>query len=162
MRRIVLFVKVLALVVSSVVLSIWANYAIFPMVVKANLPLSVNQSAIAMTGTLNLIPLPEGFGILFFPAAAEEALYRFLPMAACLMFPKMRKFWPIFILASSAIFGLMHGSVGHIFLQGVSGLIYGLAFLVIARKGDYESLFNGFMTSTVIHALFNTVLFYFA
>lgn len=84
-----------------------------------------------------------------FAPITEEAVFRLLPIGAVfLICGKKNKLilWPVIIM-SSIIFGWTHGSWHNIFMQGLVGIIFSIAFL----KGGYVS-------SVVAHAVFNFVI----
>ena len=89
--------------------------------------------------------------ILFFLMVAtapfiEEFLFRFLPIKGMGLVTDNKNILWIVIVLVSILFGSLHGSWHHIFMQGVSGIIFSLAFL----KG-------GFTSSATAHVFTNFV-----
>ena len=79
---------------------------------------------------------------------AEELLFRFAPIRITGLITKNKYIlWSVIILVS-LLFGAVHGSWHHIFLQGISGIIFSVAFLR-----------DGLMSSTVAHASTNFVIY---
>ena len=78
----------------------------------------------------------------------EELFYRWLPIKAISLITKNKSALWIVIIISSAGFGISHGSWHHLFLQGMVGIIFSIAFL----KGGYPS-------SVVAHSTHNFMLF---
>ena len=78
----------------------------------------------------------------------EEFIYRWLPIRGiCLITKNRLALWTI-IITSSVVFGILHGSWHHIFMQGMIGIIFSLAFL----KG-------GYLSSATAHATYNFLIF---
>ncbi|OGN01780.1 MAG: hypothetical protein A3I26_03320 [Candidatus Yanofskybacteria bacterium RIFCSPLOWO2_02_FULL_43_10] len=76
----------------------------------------------------------------------EEVLFRFLPIKGVKLITGDKNALWVAIILVSILFGSLHGSWHHIFIQGVSGIIFSLSFL----RG-------GFVSSVVSHALTNLV-----
>lgn len=77
------------------------------------------------TESVDNIPLSE----LIFGVTAEELLFRIAPLAVALRLWGTRILTVITLLISSIIFGVIHGGVVNIFIQGIGGLIYGIFFI---------------------------------
>ncbi len=96
------------------------------------------------------------FPIIFLGSViTEEILFR-LPLAIFL-----EKKWSIpgvlaaaFVL--SVIFGILHGSVYHIFIQGIAGFIYSILFLKCG--GLQRKYFKAINTTITAHLSWNTIL----
>jgi hypothetical protein len=72
------------------------------------------------------------------------------------------------LFLTSIVFGLAHGSFRNIFMQGVSGVVYGLVFLkwrglTQARYVDrIKNTAKGLLASTIVHSSFNGSLLFMA
>ncbi len=83
------------------------------------------------------IPLFE----LVFGVAAEEILFRIVPLAIALHLWRTRILTVITLLISSIIFGVLHGGVINIFIQGIGGLMYGIFFIKYSQP-SLRLIFN--------------------
>lgn len=85
----------------------------------------------------------------------EEIIFR-LPLAIFI-----KKGWSIarvlvVALILSAVFGILHGSIYHIFTQGVGGFIYSVMFL---KSGGLQGHYlKAVMVTTTTHLLFDAIL----
>jgi membrane protease YdiL (CAAX protease family) len=85
----------------------------------------------------------------------EESLFR-LPLAILI-----QRGWRIGKILVSALilsilFGLYHGSIHHIFVQGIGGFIYSILFLKCG--GLQKNYQKALCTTTITHFLFNTII----
>lgn len=88
-------------------------------------------------------------------AAAEELLFR-LPLALAVW--RWGTSWKVVLSAVilSAIFGAVHGTLMHIFIQGVIGLVLSTVFL---KCGGFQGRYvKATVASSATHAMFNGVL----
>lgn len=116
-----------------------------------SIPLMGNSIAPIFTPTLPIL--------IFVLALMEEVFFR-LPLAFVVRVSRyfsVKSIGTALALASafflSILFGLCHGSVYHIFLQGVGGFIYSILFL---KCGGYQGKYlKPLMASTAVHFLFN-------
>mgnify|MGYP001610078592 CR=1 FL=1 len=77
----------------------------------------------------------------------EEFFFRWVPIRGIDLITKNKLILWIIIIVSSAGFGILHGSWHNIFIQGVAGIIFSLAFL----KG-------GYLSSVTAHATYNSII----
>jgi len=77
----------------------------------------------------------------------EEILFRFVPIEGIKLITDSKRVLWITIILVSILFGSLHGSWHHIFIQGGSGVIFSLAFL----RG-------GLISSVTAHALTNFIV----
>lgn len=94
--------------------------------------------------------------ILLFAALAEELIFRFLPLAIAVECGWSDYKIVIVSILSSIVFGYLHGGITHVFIQGVSGLIFSLLFL--KAGGLREKYFEALVTTTVVHFCFNCLV----
>jgi membrane protease YdiL (CAAX protease family) len=88
-----------------------------------------NDPTGAATAEIHKLRSMEIFYVLSLASFGEEFFFRFCPLFIAVK-AGMRKSWIICVaLASSALFGWLHGGVVHIFMQGVAGFLYSLAYL---------------------------------
>lgn len=87
----------------------------------------------------------------------EEFMYRLLPIRVVKKYTSdMRIIWLV-IMLSSTLFGLAHGSLANIFVQGATGLVFGWIYL----KGGYwaavltHALYNGLVISIFFLKIYN-------
>lgn len=79
----------------------------------------------------------------------EEVVFRYFPL---FLVSKLSKDYKIpVILASSAIFGLCHGSVTNIWVQGVIGLVLASVYI----KNGYH-----YWSSVILHFLWNYMVLF--
>ena len=95
-----------------------------------------------------------------FGAAAEEFLFRFLPLVAILQITKnapKNDGWVLGVtIASSMLFGYLHGGVPFIFLQGVLGFLLSVVFL---KCGGFQGKFlKAIVASSLCHLAFNLLI----
>ena len=76
----------------------------------------------------------------------EEYVFRYIPLKWVSTFNNKDYTWAVMVL-SSFLFGIAHGGVNHVFIQGVVGLIS--AWLYFANGKSYWSC-------VVFHAMYNT------
>ena len=76
----------------------------------------------------------------------EEVLFRFLPIKGIKLITDSKNILWIAVVLVSILFGSLHGSWHHIFIQGASGVIFSLTFL----RG-------GLVSSVTAHAFTNFV-----
>ena len=94
-------------------------------------------------------------GLAFF----EEILFRF-PLSLIIEYDRSIAEVLTAALVLSVIFGVIHGSVHHIFIQGVGGFIYSILFL---KSGGLQKDYpKAVAVTTVIHFMFNAILVVFA
>lgn len=101
-------------------------------------------------------------------ALLEEVLFRFIPLAAVLLYIKWRPHralavFPVMLLSSVA-FGLLHaenygvielGTVGRaLFIQGVGGIMFSVVFLKYAGM-RFRYVLGALVASTTAHILWN-------
>src|SRR3989344_6876434 len=92
---------------------------------------------------------------LFTVAAVEEIVFRF-PLAIAIYFELSLKRVLIVALVLSALFGIAHGGIHNIFIQGVSGFIYSILFL---KAGGLQKNYTKALTvTTTMHFLYNMTL----
>lgn len=103
------------------------------------------------------IPIVTFSFLIFLVGAAfiEEMIFRF-PLAILI-----KKGWSIArvlvsALALSAIFGVLHGGIHHIFFQGIGGLFYSILFLKCG--GLQKHYFKAIMVTTITHFSFNAIV----
>ncbi len=88
----------------------------------------------------------------------EELIFR-APLALLVLLTAERwKLRVIFIVAValSILFGLVHGGIPNIFLQGIGGLLWSILFL---KCGGYQKKFiKPLAVTTITHFLFNGIL----
>lgn len=161
MKSLWLFLRLFVFVIIFTTVTFYAKMQIYRVVVNSiGLPPGTNS------GTANIEWLKNtniyiGFGFLSYYAFCEEVIFRSLPLGICMYFEKSRKFWPLVAVISSVLFGLAHGNWVNIFLQGIGGLFYCLAFVFINRKNEEAGFVKATMVTTVLHALYNLVVVYF-
>ena len=78
----------------------------------------------------------------------EEFFFRWIPIRGIGLITKNKLALWVIIMVSSVGFGISHGSWHHIFIQGVAGIIFSLAFL----KG-------GYLSSVTAHVAYNFIIF---
>ena len=74
----------------------------------------------------------------------EEFIFRFIPIKTVQRLTSSKTVLWITIISTSVLFGAIHGSLEHIFIQGTGGIILSIAFL----KG-------GYWTSVTAHTTHN-------
>lgn len=110
--------------------------------------------------------------IIPFAALAEEILFRFFPFL--IVFELCAKFdirpkVPVLLvsIAASFLFGVLHGNILNVFVQGTAGLVYTYIFLTFSTDDPFMGtlegneilkLNRGLMASSVMHTLSNTTL----
>lgn len=63
--------------------------------------------------------------------------------------------------ASSILFGLLHGGIHHIWLQGVSGVLYATVYLKCGgMRNETGKDMKAFSASTIVHAAHNMILIF--
>jgi len=116
-----------------------------------------------LLGLISPGPEKEGIKILslYFPlflaarAFLEEVVFR-LPLGFARKLKLSARNTLALAILLSMIFGLAHGKIINIFIQGVSGLIYSILFL---KCGGYQGkIFKPLVTATATHAMFNGTL----
>lgn len=110
--------------------------------------------------TRELPPLPAELVflapfVLLVVALAEEIFFR-LPLAWAIKVFGESKWTLVSAVALSTAFGLAHGHVLNIFVQGVSGLI--LCAIFLKCGGLQKKYFKALATATLAHAFCNTLL----
>lgn len=93
--------------------------------------------------------------VLFFAAATEEIIFR-VPLIFILDISDYRPLLIFGVLASSAVFGFLHGGLVNILFQGAGGVIFSVAFLKGGAIND--NLGKGFFIATFTHLLLNVVI----
>jgi membrane protease YdiL (CAAX protease family) len=117
-----------------------------------SLPDSTGKKIIGMIRT---IPLPILLILLVSTVVTEEAAFR-LPLA--LILNKKSSLLNILVAASSSglLFGVMHGSVLNIFIQGSVGFLWALLF--IKTGGTRGRYVEGFFWVVFMHFLYDSFL----
>jgi membrane protease YdiL (CAAX protease family) len=97
----------------------------------------------------------------------EEAAFRLLPLGGLTFvlwkisprFSSQYDIYPVLLalVVTSIYFGLIHGNMGNVLIQGAVGIIFGLVFLKMSYYG--EAPFRGFVASTIIHSVLNATAF---
>ncbi|HOX95918.1 MAG TPA: CPBP family glutamic-type intramembrane protease [Candidatus Woesebacteria bacterium] len=103
-------------------------------------------------------PKIVSFASLTYRAFIEEIMFRGLPLFLVLLFDKSRKYWPIVAVISSILFGLTHGQIGNVFIQGVGGMTFCI-FFVAMWKVKKNSLW-ALVATTFTHAWYNAFLLF--
>ncbi len=141
----------------SFIIGLWSVYAVnISGIAKVSGNGITNNAAVLMTNPTLLI-LKDSSGIAFWSIIlvllvltpiTEELIFRFVPIKTCQFFvPETPQIlWPI-LLSSSVLFGASHGGWPHVFIQGLSGIIY--ASLMLG---------TGFWASCIAHATCNTLV----
>jgi membrane protease YdiL (CAAX protease family) len=80
----------------------------------------------------------------------EELAFRFAPLQLAKGFDE-KKFAPAMIVLSSCVFGIIHGGVANIFVQGVAGVCLSCVYI----KSNYS-----LWTNITLHALWNTFVIF--
>jgi membrane protease YdiL (CAAX protease family) len=111
--------------------------------------LQTNDPTAAATTEIQKLGSMKIFYVLAAISFAEELIFRFCPLSISVS-AGMKKSWTIYVaLASSALFGWLHGGVVHIFMQGVAGFLYSLAYL---KCGGWRGLvLKPLMVTTTAH-----------
>ncbi len=94
--------------------------------------------------------------LIFLFALIEEMTFR-MPLAILVHKNKPVKTILTFAVFFSVIFGFLHGGIEHIFMQGVAGMVFSIAFLKCG--GLQKKHVKALLTSTTIHYLCNAILF---
>lgn len=84
--------------------------------------------------------------IIIYPLA-EEIVFRFAAIESVRVFTDSYIYLSIVVFVSSIIFGLGHGSLGNILVQGVAGIVYSVAYCL-----------GGFPASLTAHMFDNGVI----
>jgi len=93
--------------------------------------------------------------LLFFFALIEEMMFR-LPLMIAVNADADKKIIFLFAFILSVVFGLLHGGIEHIFLQGAGGFLYCILFL---KCGGYQKNYlQATAVSTAAHFLWNLSL----
>jgi hypothetical protein len=90
--------------------------------------------------------------ILFMSALIEESIFR-LPLAALMYLRCPISVVLIAAAALSASFGILHGGLSHVFIQGGAGIFYSVLFLKCG--GCQKKYLKPLMTTTIAHFIFN-------
>ena len=109
---------------------------------------------------------------LAYAAFAEELMFRFLPLV--IIFSIIKRVLPnvnifsrlLLIVASSFLFGISHGGLDHLLVQGVAGVVLCIVFLKCggaAEKVSYESSYiranlRGLLCSIFTHFWINYII----
>jgi membrane protease YdiL (CAAX protease family) len=94
---------------------------------------------------------------IFNVALIEELMFRFLPLSFVLLFCRNRFIWVILaMIASSAIFGYLHGGLQFIGIQGVGGIFLSIIFLKCG--GMNFNFVKATICSTAMHFLYNCAI----
>ncbi|MFA5934219.1 MAG: CPBP family intramembrane glutamic endopeptidase [Candidatus Paceibacterota bacterium] len=128
--------------------------------IQAQISLSV-LSIFGVVGVLSAKPLLQFFFSCVFAPLWEEALFRYGPFALIQGFVKKNtRFWILpAIIATSIIFGWMHGSVINILFQGVSGML--LAWVYLKNRGPGLQKINyGYCSAVIAHFLWNVMVIF--
>lgn len=93
--------------------------------------------------------------ILFISALVEELMFRF-PLV---ILNNNRNIQFIAIVLFSILFGLVHGDIYNIFIQGSSGIILSIVFLKCGGSDPFnnKNVLIGLLCSTTVHATFNII-----
>ncbi len=109
-------------------------------------------------------PAASLFSSVVFAPLFEEAIFRMLPLSLALVLAGLLhdKFAhhgrnlirAVLFVVCCLIFGLAHGSVLNIFIQGVVGLVLGRLYL---RHSDNQ--FKAYAACVMVHAMYNFTVF---
>jgi membrane protease YdiL (CAAX protease family) len=110
------------------------------------------SSANVNVGWIDRLPLPYSLTLLAGVAFLEEGIFRF-PLAFVAILAE-RLVIPVAI-ASSFIFGCVHGDITNVAVQGLGGFVLCLVFL---KCGGYRDGFKGLAASSAVHILYNSIL----
>jgi len=104
----------------------------------------------------HLSAVPSLMDLVVWAPITEEALFRLLPLTLILINRRLlaenfrRVTWIALIVVCGCLFGLAHGSLPHILVQGVGGLILGLLFLA-----NCKTPLHAYLSCVACHSLFN-------
>ena len=89
-------------------------------------------------------------------ALTEEFLFRVIPLGIAVSHRASFRTIMITVVLSSIVFGFLHGSWQHIFIQGWGGLIFSALFLKCG--GLHRNYFRGWLTCAAAHYAYNTAV----
>ena len=98
-------------------------------------------------------------GQVFYLAVMEELVFRFVLLGGAVQI--WGATWPVLLVmvASSIVFGLMHGGPVNVLLQGVSGIVFCIVFL---KCGGFDQNFlMALMIVAITHCIFNSIVAFF-
>jgi hypothetical protein len=105
-------------------------------------------------GGIGSLPLPA---FIVVASLVEESLFRFFPLVLSRIIAKHPLEITLLIaVASSIVFGFIHGGIVHIFVQGVLGFIWCILFLKCG--GNHDNPLKALFVTWTSHALYNFVL----
>lgn len=119
---------------------------LFPVLYKN---ISVGCSNSSYAGSIPVIVL------IYIPLAAlfEELLFRLIPLSLAICKSKTPEMVLFAIISSSFLFGMLHGNVFRVIIEGVVGVILSVLFL---KCGAYQKkFFKATMCSTAAHYALN-------
>lgn len=110
------------------------------------------------TGGPAFLSQPLGYilPVLFVAAAFEEMIFR-LPLIFFARATDSRNVLVLAVAVFSALFGLAHGGLINLPIQGVAGVLLSVVFLKCG--GLHNRPAKGLLASTTTHFLFNAVVF---
>ncbi len=73
--------------------------------------------------------------ILFIGVSLEEMFFRIIPLLLAMRFWGVSLPMTVVLVASSLVFGVAHGNILNIFIQGGAGLFFGLFFIKLSEGG---------------------------
>ncbi len=114
----------------------------------------------ALHGMLAARPTVSLFATLVFAPLFEEALFRMLPLSLALVLGGLlhdrfahhsrNLIRSVLIVVCCLIFGIMHGSVLNVFIQGMVGLVLGRLYL---RHSEHQG--RAYLACVLVHAMYN-------
>ena len=108
-------------------------------------------------GPINALPLIFFSASLFFSALAEEIFFR-APLVYVASIFQSIKITLIAAAIFSIIFGMLHGGLRNILIQGVMGFLFSMSFLKCG--GFHGKVFKPLLSATSAHFLYNFIIFF--
>lgn len=103
------------------------------------------------------IPVVSALSRYILNGPKEEVIWRLVPLGLGTTILGRSKYILIIAMISSIWFGIMHGNIFNIFIQGIGGFILCIMFL---KCGGFQKKYTkAFLTTSTTHILLNIILF---
>lgn len=146
------FLWLLTAVVILAVLSV-----IVPAADELSRPLSVTAHWLASAqAAARSGPAPDPLYGLFLAPWFEEALFRLLPLTLAKRYGNRATVQIVAVSVSGMVFGVLHGGLVHVAIQGVVGYLLARLFL----RNSTSSAFTGYLCCVAVHAACNYAVFF--